>query len=63
MNRGSFGLKFPVGVEEKAKTEIASIAGAQVTFTDGSSQDYDVIIKATGFLHDFPFIEQTSLRL
>lgn len=38
------------------------MSGSKVEFTDGSSEDFDVFIKCTGYLHDFPFIDE-AIRL
>ena len=35
---------------------MTSISGSTVTFADGKSEDYDVIIKALGYIHKFPFL-------
>jgi len=42
-----------------AKPILTSINNSTVTFSDGSTEDYDVIIKATGFVHKFPFLDQS----
>ena len=39
-----------------AKPGIASVAGQQVTFTDGSSASYDTVIAGTGYAVDLPFL-------
>jgi len=39
-----------------ARPILTSIAGSTVTFSDGSTEDYDVIINCTGFVHKFPFL-------
>ncbi len=40
------------------KPSIRKIEGKTVYFSDGSSQDYDVIVMATGYKISFPFFEQ-----
>ena len=56
-NRRKMGFKWPIGIEEKAFTEIKDMDGLKVSFTDGSEGEFDVFCKSTGFLHDFPFID------
>lgn len=41
---------------------LQSVSGNTCTFKDGSSRDVDAIILCTGYLHHFPFMEE-SLRL
>ena len=62
VNRGKMGFKWPKGIEEKAFTEIKEMDGLKVGFTDGSEGEFDVVVKSTGFLHSFPFMEE-KLRL
>lgn len=40
----------------RAKPGIAQIQGRQVTFEDGSREDFDALIAATGYLVDLPFL-------
>lgn len=40
---------------------IASIAGRDVTFTDGTTRGYDTILWATGFHASLPFVEESLL--
>ncbi len=40
-----------------AKPGIAGVAGKQVRFVDGSSAEYDVMIAATGYEVDLPFLD------
>ena len=40
---------------------LTDINGSTVTFKDGSTEEYDVIIKCTGYLHDFPFMRLVSI--
>ncbi len=46
----------------KARQDIAQIKGHTVTFTDGAHADYDLILMATGYLLDYPFIERAHLN-
>ena len=48
------GYIWPDGVLEKPI--LTNINGSTVSFKDGTSEDYDVIIKCTGYLHKFPFM-------
>jgi len=41
-----------------AKPGIITTTGSTVTFVDGSSEDFDVIIYATGYLHTIPYARQ-----
>ena len=36
MNRGSSGLKYPIGMSEKSNTVITEIQGSIIKFSDGS---------------------------
>jgi dimethylaniline monooxygenase (N-oxide forming) len=38
------------------KQGISSIEGSAITFVDGSQEDFDCIIAATGFVTEFPFL-------
>ena len=53
------GFKWPETVIERPI--LTDINGSTVTFKDGSTEEYDVIIKCTGYLHDFPFMRIVSL--
>ena len=46
----------------KARKDIAAVAGHKVTFADGSSGEYDLILMATGYKLHFPFIESAHLN-
>ncbi|MFP3355196.1 NAD(P)/FAD-dependent oxidoreductase, partial [Pseudoalteromonas sp. SIMBA_153] len=46
----------------KARRDIRRIDGHTVTFSDGESHDYDLILMATGYLLDYPFIERAQLN-
>ena len=54
------GFKWPETVIERPI--LTDINGSTVTFKDGSTEEYDVIIKCTGYLHDFPFMRIVSLN-
>lgn len=41
---------------------ISQVAGNEVTFTDGSTHSYDMILMATGYKLDFPFIDKATLN-
>ena len=45
----------------KERPILTNINGSTVTFKDGTSDDYDVIIKCTGYLHSFPFLSEGNL--
>lgn len=52
---GGFGYSdWPEQIVEKKI--IKEIQNETVIFEDGSEGNYDVIIKCTGYLHDFPFL-------
>jgi hypothetical protein len=38
------------------KPDIAKVDGRTITFTDGSSEEFDALIAATGYTVDFPFL-------
>ncbi|MCC2616178.1 NAD(P)-binding domain-containing protein [Aestuariibacter halophilus] len=42
--------------------DIQSVDGKTVTFSDGSQADYDLILQATGYKLDFPFIDKQTLN-
>lgn len=46
----------------KAKNGIARLDAAAVHFTDGTSQDFDVIVWATGYKISFPFFDQPQFQ-
>ena len=63
VNRRKMGFKWPIGVEEKPFTEIKLMGpGKKVTFTDGTEDEFDVVVKSTGYLHTFPFLDE-AIRL
>jgi hypothetical protein len=42
--------------------DIANLSGHTVTFKDGSAADYDMILAATGYNLNYPFIDNTLLN-
>ena len=46
----------------KPRRDIQAIDGKTVTFTDGESAEYDLILMATGYLLDYPFIDRMHLN-
>lgn len=42
--------------------DVAAIAGHTVTFADGASADYDLILLATGYKLHYPFIDDAELN-
>jgi trimethylamine monooxygenase len=54
------GFKWPETVNEVPL--MTHLEGSKVFFRDGTSADYDAIVLCTGYLHAYPFIED-SLRL
>lgn len=44
-----------------AKRDVSALRGDRVLFTDGSEEEIDVIIHATGFELSFPFLDQNHL--
>ena len=46
-----------------AKQGISAIAGKTLTFTDGTHQDFDTLIAATGYVIDLDFIEPAIARI
>lgn len=47
----------------EVKPGIAKVAGRTVTFDDGSSEEFDTIIAATGYKIDYPFVKGSLLPL
>jgi trimethylamine monooxygenase len=56
----AMGFNWPEGCKEVPL--LTKIDGSRVTFKDGTSEDFDAIVLCTGYLHHFPFLED-SLRL
>ncbi|XP_063717982.1 trimethylamine monooxygenase-like [Symsagittifera roscoffensis] len=48
-------LNYPGGIDVRPLLE--NIDGNTVSFQDGSKEEYDVIIYCTGYVHNFPFME------
>ncbi len=46
----------------RPRRDVARIAGHSVHFTDGESADYDLILMATGYRLDYPFIDRAQLN-
>ncbi|MCG8494182.1 MAG: NAD(P)-binding domain-containing protein [Sneathiellales bacterium] len=46
----------------KIRKDIDHLAGKTVHFTDGSSDDYDMILAATGYKLHYPFIDKSLLN-
>jgi amino acid adenylation domain-containing protein len=44
------------------KGDIAEFRGRQVRFTDGTAADFDLILYATGYDRDFPFLDRNLLE-
>ncbi|MEH6389091.1 MAG: NAD(P)-binding domain-containing protein [Pseudomonas profundi] len=45
-----------------ARRDISKVSGKQVTFADGESKEYDLILMSTGYLLDYPFIMRQHLN-
>lgn len=45
-----------------ARKDIQQVRGDTVTFADGSSASYDMILQATGYALHYPFIERAALN-
>ena len=56
----AMGFKWPDGIEELPL--VTKFEGNTVHFKDGSTREIDAVILCTGYLHHFPFMED-SLRL
>lgn len=46
----------------KSRRAVENVNGHTVSFSDGESSDYDLILMATGYLLDYPFIERKYLN-
>ena len=42
--------------------DVRAVSGRTVAFTDGSQADYDLILQATGYKLDYPFIDRAELN-
>ena len=51
----AMGFKWPLGIKEVHYLD--KLEGKKAIFKDGHSQEADVIILCTGYLHHFPFLE------
>ncbi|MEK1942850.1 MAG: NAD(P)/FAD-dependent oxidoreductase [Pseudomonas sp.] len=45
-----------------ARRDIAKVDGKSVTFTDGETAEYDLILQGTGYKLDYPFIDRSHLN-
>lgn len=45
-----------------ARRDIAAVSGQTVTFADGATGEYDLILQATGYALHYPFIEKSALN-
>ena len=43
------------------RSDISAVNGHQVTFADGCQAEYDLILQATGYKLDYPFIDRSEL--
>jgi len=57
---GAMGFNWPDTVDERPL--LTKIDNSTVHFKDGTSKDFDSIILCTGYLHNFPFLED-NLKL
>ena len=46
----------------RARPDLQRVEGNRVTFTDGTSGEYDLILQATGYTLDYPFIDRSALN-
>ena len=62
-HRSPTQLAYPDWPKEVLERPIlTNIEGNTVTFRDGTTGEYDVIIKCTGYLHSFPFLPKGNIR-
>ncbi len=45
-----------------ARPDIAAVSNRTVTFSDGTRAEYDMILQATGYQLDYPFIDRADLN-
>jgi hypothetical protein len=45
-----------------ARKDITGVEGKRVTFADGASAEYDVMLQATGYALHYPFIDRAALN-
>ena len=63
-HRSPTQLAYPDWPKEVLERPIlTNIEGNTVTFKDGTTGEYDVIIKCTGYLHSFPFLPKGNKRV
>lgn len=46
----------------RARRDVRSVEGSRVVFSDGERGDYDLILLATGYRLDYPFIDRSLLN-
>lgn len=46
----------------RARKDLTSVAGRTVTFADGATGEYDLILQATGYAVHYPFIARNALN-
>jgi hypothetical protein len=46
----------------RARGDVRAVDGHRVTFADGASGEYDLILQATGYQLDYPFIDRAELN-
>ena len=62
-HRSPTQLAYPDWPKEVLERPIlTNIEGNTVTFKDGTTGEYDVIIKCTGYLHSFPFLPKGIIQ-
>jgi hypothetical protein len=44
------------------RRDVVKVDGARVTFADGASAEYDVILQATGYTLHYPFVDKAALN-
>lgn len=46
----------------RARPDLRDLSGSRVTFADGSTGEYDLILQATGYVLHYPFISREALH-
>ena len=46
----------------EVKHGVDRIEGRKIRFTDGTSDEFDILVAATGYLIDLPFLSEESCR-
>lgn len=46
----------------RARGDVRAVEGHRVSFADGGSGEYDLILQATGYVLDYPFIDRAELN-